>query len=106
MPILLGIKMFTNFYTPYLGRIKELGKIKSGGHALMAYGYDKDGVYIKNSWGLDYGEDGTVHIAWDVFHEVCSATIAIKGLKEPFDVSIPKLKKGSWFWNVLRRLFS
>jgi hypothetical protein len=32
-----------------------------GGHAILAIGYDSDGVWLLNSWGQDWGDGGTVH---------------------------------------------
>ena len=42
------------------GRIKAGGK-PSGGHAFAIVGYDKEGFWVLNSWGDDWGKDGIAH---------------------------------------------
>lgn len=32
---------------------------KTGGHAMVIYGWDKDGWKVQNSWGIDWGNNGT-----------------------------------------------
>lgn len=36
-----------------------------GGHAVVSGGYDKDGIYILNSWGGDWGSHGRALLTWD-----------------------------------------
>jgi hypothetical protein len=48
----------------------ETGKIpyrseKAGGHAFSIVGYDRDGFWIQNSWGPDWGKNGFCHIGYD-----------------------------------------
>ncbi len=38
-----------------------------GGHAVIVCGYDKDGVWISNSWGAGWGEYGFTKILWPAF---------------------------------------
>lgn len=39
-----------------------------GGHAVIACGYNRTGVYIQNSWSKDWGKYGFALITWDVFN--------------------------------------
>jgi hypothetical protein len=36
-----------------------------GGHAFAIVGYDRDGFWIQNSWGDDWGRDGFCHVTYD-----------------------------------------
>lgn len=38
-----------------------------GGHAVLVCGYNKDGVIIQNSWGVDWGAYGFALITWNEF---------------------------------------
>ena len=38
-----------------------------GGHAVLLCGYDKDGVYIQNSWGENWGVHGFAIVPWELF---------------------------------------
>ncbi|WP_426683700.1 C1 family peptidase [Xanthomonas translucens pv. undulosa] len=37
-----------------------------GGHAVIALGYDEEGLVIENSWGTGWGDKGFGKIAWSV----------------------------------------
>lgn len=39
---------------------------ETGGHAFYLCGYDKECVYVANSWGRDFGEGGFMRLAWDM----------------------------------------
>ena len=39
-----------------------------GGHAVLCVGYDKEGVWILNSWGSKWGQGGFAHIWWNAFN--------------------------------------
>ena len=43
------------------------GTPNQGGHAVLICGYDKQGVWIQNSWGKTWGEWGFAKIPWEVF---------------------------------------
>lgn len=36
-----------------------------GNHAFVIIGYDRDGFWIQNSWGVDWAKNGVAHIAYD-----------------------------------------
>jgi Papain family cysteine protease len=46
------------------GRI-PFEKTDEGGHAFAIVGYDRDGFWIQNSWGADWGHDGFCHMLYD-----------------------------------------
>lgn len=43
------------------------GTPNQGGHAVLICGYDKEGVWIQNSWGKDWAEWGFAKMTWDAF---------------------------------------
>jgi hypothetical protein len=50
-------------------KVKSNGKVRFetkplGGHAFAIVAYDKDGFWIQNSWGEDWGHDGFCHITY------------------------------------------
>jgi hypothetical protein len=50
-------------------KVKSNGKVRFetkplGGHAFAIVGYDKEGFWIQNSWGEDWGHDGFCHITY------------------------------------------
>ena len=48
-------------------KITGEGTPNQGGHAVLLCGYDKEGVWIQNSWGKGWGEWGFAKIPWTVF---------------------------------------
>lgn len=40
-----------------------------GGHAVIIIGYNDDGVFIQNSWGTEYGDEGFLLLTWKAFDE-------------------------------------
>lgn len=42
-----------------------------GGHAVLCCGYDKQGLWIQNSWGVNWGEYGFAKILWEEFDREC-----------------------------------
>ena len=47
--------------------INGKGAANQGGHAVLICGYDKQGVWIQNSWGKSWGEWGFAKVAWEAF---------------------------------------
>jgi hypothetical protein len=63
-PVVLGIDWYESMYRPdRSGYIRPTGRI-AGGHCILAYGIDIDrGAYLlQNSWGADWGMDGTCYL--------------------------------------------
>ena len=40
-----------------------------GGHAVLGCGYNKDGLFIQNSWGKNWGAYGFALIPWNKVQE-------------------------------------
>lgn len=73
--VLFGAQVSNQFcYNEYKGKLVPLpswGDI-AGGHALIAAGYDEDGVDVPNSWADDWGDDGWCRFSWEyLLSEFC-----------------------------------
>ena len=69
-PVVLAVAVYSpTFYAPdSAGRIgpHQDGDTYYGGHALCAYGYGPDGLYVVNSWGTGWGVGGRAVLAWSM----------------------------------------
>ena len=56
-------------YDPYRNSfwIKQNGDSLEGGHAIAIVGYNEKGFIIRNSWGINYGNEGYSIIPYDEF---------------------------------------
>ena len=121
-PIMIAFYMFSGFYKPdFEGYIDELGFSRTGGHAVLIYGFEvKNGklyYLIKNSWGLNYGHAGCCKIASDILFKRIKSAYAVYNLNEsyklgPTDYDIPepppKKTRKPWykrFWKWLKKKF-
>lgn len=71
-PVIFGFTVYDNFESPEVASTGELDLPQDsnsvlGGHAVLMMGYDdnvpfpsgaKGGVYVRNSWGTDWGQSG------------------------------------------------
>ncbi len=68
-PVLVGMYVYPEFEnataTDYLVGPPIAGEIVYGGHAITAFGYDANGVWIMNQWGTDWGSSGWAELSWD-----------------------------------------
>ena len=69
-PIVFGADLFTSFesdWTKKTGIVSYPGKCDHfiGGHCMVIMDYTEQGVFILNSWGKDWGIDGTGHMPWE-----------------------------------------
>ncbi|AGL19689.1 hypothetical protein L083_6179 [Actinoplanes sp. N902-109] len=54
-----------------------------GGHMVTAFGYDGDGVYLRNQWGTGWGNNGDAHVSWGFVQTVVSGAYTISGITTP-----------------------
>lgn len=62
----IGMCITDKWYSPRNGVIQS-GGVSQGGHAILACGYDEEGVLILNSWGADWGHEGKAYVPNGVF---------------------------------------
>ena len=69
-PIVFGADLFASFETDWVkstGIVPFPGKCDPfvGGHCMVIMDYEETGVFILNSWGKEWGIDGTGHMPWE-----------------------------------------
>ena len=68
-PITLTITVYPEFdnanASDYLVGPPQPGDVAEGGHAITAFAYDANGVWIENSWGTGWGTNGWAELSWD-----------------------------------------
>lgn len=84
LPVAIGISVYQDFmdlgehslYTTTSGT-------SLGGHMITAFGYDEDGLYIRNQWGTSWGNNGDAHLSWNFVQTVVSGAYTIAGVSTP-----------------------
>lgn len=70
-PVVIAMRVRPGFFalgnnpSPTATDNDTTGEIK-GYHALLALGYDANGLIIQNSWGTNWGNNGRGRLSWDV----------------------------------------
>jgi hypothetical protein len=81
-PVILGIDVYDNFENAdsvnYL--VGPPAGQDYGGHAIAAFKYDANGVWILNSWGTTWGQNGWAELSWDYIAATCDEVVAITGV--------------------------
>jgi len=83
-PVALGIPVYRDFM--YLGQHSLYGTLSGtslGGHMLTAYGYDAQGVWIRNSWGTSWGNAGDAKLSWGFINMAAIAAYTVAGISTP-----------------------
>ncbi|WP_161952656.1 IPT/TIG domain-containing protein [Actinoplanes sp. TFC3] len=83
-PVALGFPVYQDFmdlgahslYTTTSGT-------SLGGHMVTAFGYDDDGVYLRNQWGTGWGNNGDAHVSWGFIETVVNGAYTISGITAP-----------------------
>jgi len=90
-PVCFGLDWYEGMFTPDAqGVIRPTGKVK-GGHWIVAYGCDANYVYFENSWGSDWGIDGTCKMEWrDVAYLMSQQGEACAAVELPLPVVPPE----------------
>lgn len=71
-PVILGTDWWTGMFTPDADGIVQGTGIVEGGHAYLLYGVNTISrtATCRNSWGLDYGLNGTFRMSFDLLEEL------------------------------------
>jgi hypothetical protein len=68
-PAILSIVVYSEFENAnpngFLIGPPVTGDTSYGGHAITAFAYDANGVWIENQWGTDWGTNGWGELSWD-----------------------------------------
>jgi len=67
-PVGLLIPVYDNFYYLASGSsyvdVPTAGMTNHGNHAVTAFKYDANGVWVENQWGTGWGQSGWVELSW------------------------------------------
>jgi hypothetical protein len=75
-PAVLGVPWYEGMFRPHsCGMLHPTGE-KKGGHAILCRGYNakKRTFLVHNSWGKNWGKNGTALIHWDDMQELLKGT--------------------------------
>lgn len=63
-PLVTSMTVYSDFLTYSSGVYKSTSNRREGGHAISIVGYDdsKNAFIIRNSWGVDWGENGFAYV--------------------------------------------
>ena len=83
-PVALGIPVYNDFmYLRAHSLYNTVSGNSLGGHMIAAYGYDAQGVYIRNSWGGSWGNGGDAHLSWAFITKAATGGYAVNGITTP-----------------------
>ena len=68
-PSIIALPVY-RFDIPEFWRQPRSSSSVLGGHAVLIVGYNKLGFIIRNSWGNDFGKNGTVVLPYSEFNKV------------------------------------
>ncbi len=74
-PLMIGIRVYTNFYQYRTGVYNSLSGTDNGGHAVAIIGYDdaRQAFRIQNSWGTAWGESGYMWVGYNFLAQQLTA---------------------------------
>lgn len=73
---------------------------KSGGHAMVIYGWNKDGWMVQNSWGDNWGNKGSA--IWPYYYRIREKYAIIDEETSPLIIDKP-YANANWFTRMLIR---
>lgn len=98
-PILASIKWFRDYKV--VNGVLSGGKTNDYGyHAIVIYGYNKQGFLCQNSWGASWGSDGRFILPYEIKITEARGLIDLENT-----VYVPP-KKLNGFWDILYKIFN
>ncbi|MET8151029.1 IPT/TIG domain-containing protein [Actinoplanes sp. NPDC049668] len=89
-PVALSMPVYEDFmYLRGHSLYDTLTGSSLGGHMIAAYGYDEQGVTIRNSWGTHWGNGGDAKLSWAFINKAASSAYAVDGIATPARVAAP-----------------
>lgn len=89
-PIIIGMKVYNNFYSYMGGVYRSVSGNVLGGHAMIVIGYDdeKNSFLIQNSWGTDWGESGRIWMTYDLFSSIVREAYVTEDIQNDYPAVI------------------
>lgn len=83
-PVALGIPVYGDFVKLRTHTLYNTTTGSNlGGHMIAAYGYDAQGVFIRNSWGTGWGNGGDAKLAWAFVTKAATGAYSVGGITTP-----------------------
>jgi hypothetical protein len=83
-PVALGMPVYKDFmYLRSHSLYSTTSGSNLGGHMVAAYGYDAQGVWIRNSWGTGWGNSGDAKLSWSFITKQATSAFAVNGVTTP-----------------------
>jgi len=78
-PVVVGLWVYRNWTeVKDDGHIPEGGEQKTGGHAMVIVGYQEDEFILRNSWGINWGENGYGYFSKEYLEQNCDSAWLIQ----------------------------
>jgi hypothetical protein len=83
-PVALSFPVYRDFmYLQGDTVYNTLSGTSLGGHMVTAFGYDAQGVWLRNSWGTSWGNRGDVKVSWAFITRVVDSAYTVAGIRTP-----------------------
>jgi hypothetical protein len=83
-PVSVAIPVYRDFMSINSTKLyNTLSGTNLGGHMITIYGYDAEGVWIRNSWGGFWGAAGDAHLSWAFVNSKVQAAYTVNGIRTP-----------------------
>jgi hypothetical protein len=89
-PVGLGIPVYSDFENLKSGTLYNTTSGQNlGGHMVTIFGYDSEGVWIRNQWGTSWGTKGDAHLSWNFVDKAALGAYTVAGIKTPAGTTTP-----------------
>jgi hypothetical protein len=82
-PVVLATDWFSEWFTPDRVGVLPAPRVKAGGHAIVAIGWDARGLRLRNSWGAAWGQSGDCYLPWAYLGKVWEIWKAVDVIENP-----------------------
>ncbi|WP_084701562.1 IPT/TIG domain-containing protein [Cryptosporangium arvum] len=89
-PVAIGFPVFRDFQSLKANSTyNTLSGTSLGGHMVTAYGYDSEGVWIRNQWSTAWGTNGDAKLSWAFVNKLVSAAYTVNGITVAEKPTVP-----------------
>jgi Papain family cysteine protease/IPT/TIG domain len=91
-PVAIDFPVFPDFFNIHSSALyTTTSGVSQGGHMVAAYGYDSEGIWIRNSWGTYWGAAGDAHLSWAFVNAKVWDAYTITGLQISAKPTVPTI---------------